>query len=133
MNREDASQSPQISDAEWRVMRVIWSLGQASSAQVIEALEGKTDWKPKTIQTLIGRLVQKGALTFEKNGREHIYRAAVDEKTCEIEASRSFLDRVFEGKLVPFLANFVERHDCTPEEIDELKRILEEKKDESNR
>lgn len=133
MDLEDASQFPQISDAEWRVMRVIWSLGRASSAEVIKALEGKADWKPKTIQTLIGRLVQKGALTFEKNGREHIYRAAVDEKTCEIEASQSFLDRVFEGRLAPFLANFVERQDCTPEEIDELKRILEEKTDESDR
>lgn len=110
-------------------MRSFWRMGEATSAQVISDLEGKTDWKPKTIQTLIGRLVQKGALSFEKIGREHRYRAAFDEKTCELEASQSFLDRIFDGKLAPFLANYVERQDCTPDELAELKRILEEKTD----
>ncbi len=119
-------QVPKISEAEWTVMRVFWKLGDATTGEVIAELEGKTEWKPKTIQTLIGRLVKKGALTFQKRGRDHLYRAAIDEKTCEHEASRSFLDRVYEGKLAPFLATFVERGDYSPEELAELKRILNE-------
>lgn len=107
-------------------MRAFWQLGEGTSAEAIAELAGQTAWKPKTIQTLIGRLVQKGALTFEKKGREHLYRPAVDEKTCEHEASRSFLNRVFDGKLAPFLANFVESQDCSAEELAELKKILED-------
>ena len=128
-DRNSVSEIPQISDAEWRVMRVVWRLGEATTAQVIAELDGKTSWKPKTIQTLIGRLVQKGALEFEKSGREHRYRPAINEETCSREASRSFLDRVFDGKLAPFVANLVEHQDFSPEELEELKRVLEEKTD----
>lgn len=117
---------PRISDAEWTVMRVFWARGEATSSEIIAALEDETDWKPKTIQTLIRRLVQKGALNYDKQGREFLYRPAVDEKTCESAASREFLDRVFDGKLAPFLANFVESARCSDDELAQLKRILEE-------
>jgi BlaI family penicillinase repressor len=125
----DTATAPQISDAEWTVMRVFWRIGKANTAKVIAELEGQTTWKPKTIQTLIRRLVQKGALDFEKNGREHVYRPAVDEKSCVQDASSTFLDRVFDGKLAPFLANLVDRRDCSPDDLAELKKILEDKID----
>ena len=130
MNDPEATEKdevPQISDAEWRIMRVIWRLGQATTAQVISELESRESWKPKTIQTLIGRLAQKGALSFEKQGREYLYTPTIDERTCSHDASCSFLDRVFDGKLAPFLANFVDQQDYTAEELAELKRVLEEK------
>ena len=107
-------------------MRVFWERGEATSADVVEALKGTTEWKPRTIRTMISRLEQKGALTFEEMGREYIYRPAVDEKTCEQAASKSFLDRVFGGQLAPFLANFVENGEYSEKEVAELKRILEE-------
>ncbi|MCB1237200.1 MAG: BlaI/MecI/CopY family transcriptional regulator [Verrucomicrobiae bacterium] len=116
---------PQISDAEWTVMRVFWERGEATVNDVVAALEGFTDWKPRTIQTLIRRLHQKGALAHEKNGREFLYRPAVDERDCEHAASRSFLTRVFDGRLTPFLATFAERESLSDEEIAELRKILE--------
>ena len=117
---------PKISDAEWIVMRVFWSRGELTSGDVVEELEKDSDWKPKTIQTLIRRLVQKGALDFEKQGREYLYRPAVTESACEQAASRQFLDRVFDGKMAPFLATFVESANYSDEDIAELKRILNE-------
>ncbi len=117
---------PKISDAEWIVMRVLWARGEATSSEVVAELEKDTDWKPKTVQTLIRRLLQKGALHYEKQGREFLYRPAVTESACEQAASRQFLDRVFDGKLAPFLATFVESASYTEEEIAELKRILDE-------
>lgn len=107
-------------------MRVFWNRGEATASDAVTALEDETHWKPKTIQTLIRRLVQKGALSYEKQGREFLYRPAVDEKTCERAASREFLDRVFQGRLAPFLATFVENNPCSDEELAELKRILED-------
>ena len=118
---------PQISDAEWMVMKVIWSQAPITTNQVVEALEDKTHWKPKTIHTLLSRLVQKGALTFEKKGREYSVSPIFDAQECGHAASRSFLGRVFDGQVAPFLACFLEREKLTPEEIEELRRILEGK------
>lgn len=119
---------PSISDAEWVVMTEMWRLGEATAKDVVQALEGRQAWKPKTVQSLINRLVQKGALAHRQQGREYLYRPLVAEDRCVHEASRSFVDRVFGGKLAPLLACFLERQDCTPAELDELRRLLEQQK-----
>lgn len=107
-------------------MRVFWDRGDSSTGDVIDALQSRTDWNPKTVQTLIRRLHKKGALEVAaKNGREFVYRPTVAENDCEHAASQSFLGRVFDGKLTPFLANFVENEAVSKEEIDELRRLLD--------
>jgi BlaI family penicillinase repressor len=116
---------PQISDAEWRVMKVLWAKAPQTTNEVVDALDGETHWKPKTIHTLLSRLVQKGALTFEKKGREYLFQPAVTAEQCEHEAASSFLDRFFDGDLAPFLARFVEGRKLKPAQIEKLKRILD--------
>jgi BlaI family transcriptional regulator, penicillinase repressor len=116
---------PSISGAEWTVMRVIWERGAATANEVVQALEGSMHWKPKTIHTLLRRLADKGALGYEKSGREFVFRALVMERDCQLAESRTFLDRVFGGGMAPMVAAFVEQERLTPKEIAELKRILE--------
>lgn len=116
---------PPISDAEWVVMTEFWRLGEATAKDVVQALEGRQAWKPKTVQTLINRLVQKGALGFRQQGREYVYLPRVEEDRCVHEASRTFVDRVFGGKLAPLLACFLERQECTPAELEEMRKLLE--------
>lgn len=116
---------PKISDSEWTVMRVFWERGELGVAEVIDALKADTDWKPRTIQTLVRRLQQKGALSHRKAGRGFLYAPKFAEAECEHAASRSFLESVFGGELAPFLANFVEREDLDESEIAELRRILD--------
>ncbi|MCB1211096.1 MAG: BlaI/MecI/CopY family transcriptional regulator [Verrucomicrobiales bacterium] len=116
---------PGISDAEWTVMREFWARGEATSADVIETLLETQSWKPPTIQTLISRLVKKGALGFTRQGREYLYRPLVAEEDCRHEVSRSFVDRVFGGKLAPMLSCFLEREKLSAKELDELRKILE--------
>ena len=120
-----SSQIPPITPAEWVVMRALWVKAPLSTNEVVAALRDQTDWKPKTIHTLLARLVQKGALRAEKRGREYAYSPLVRAEECEYEMSRSFLGRFFDGELAPFLARFVEREKLTRKEIEELKRILE--------
>ncbi len=107
-------------------MRVLWRIGEGSLADVVSGLEGQTEWKPRTIQSLLRRLVEKGAVRRVVEGRDHVYRPAVEEQACVHAASRTFLDRMFEGKLAPFLATFVGRAEITPEEIEELRKLLGE-------
>jgi BlaI family penicillinase repressor len=125
---ETDSQLPSISDAEWVVMAEFWRLGQATAREVVTALQGRQQWKPRTVQSLINRLVGKGALTFEQHGREYIYRPAVEESRCVHEASRTFVDRVFSGKLAPLLACFLEREKVSKNELEEIRKLLEEKR-----
>jgi BlaI family penicillinase repressor len=118
---------PRVSDAEWIVMKAVWRMGTATARQVVESLEGNSAWRPKTIHTLLTRLEQKGVLRCERSGREYVFEPVLTEEQCRISASESFLEKVFDGKLAPFLACFLKRESLSKKEIEELKRILEER------
>ncbi|AOT69573.1 BlaI/MecI/CopY family transcriptional regulator [Geosporobacter ferrireducens] len=120
---------PSISDTEWQVMKVLWTNSPITSSQVIEQLEGVTSWKPKTVKTLLGRLVRKNAVGFTQEGRSYLYYPLVTEDACVKEESRSFLERVYGGALSVLLTNFLEDQDLTKDEIDQLKSILDKKKE----
>jgi BlaI family penicillinase repressor len=119
---------PKISEAEWRVMRVLWERAPRSANEVVEALEGQTDWNPRTTKTLLGRLIKKGALGFRKIERSYEYFPKVAETACVKAESRSFLDRVYGGTVRPMLAHFIEDAKLSAAEIEELKRLLERKR-----
>src|SRR4051812_42157291 len=99
---------PKISDAEWVVMRALWTNAPMTTNEVVNALDDSTHWKPKTIHTLLSRLVRKGALEFERQGREYLFTPRVDAAACEREAAQSFLGRFFFGEIGPFLVRCVE-------------------------
>lgn len=130
--RGGRAEVPSISDAEWAVMRVIWDGGRLTANEVVEAVSPHRSWKPKTVQTLLRRLVDKGALGYEKRGREFVFRPLVDERACQVAESRSFLSRVFGGEMAPFLAAFVEREELSKSDIERLKRILEGERDDES-
>ena len=118
---------PKISESEWLVMRVLWSNGALTANEVVKKLTGQTKWKPKTIKTLITRLMKKEAIEFKKEGRKYRYYAAVSEAKCVGAQRRSFVRRVYGGTMKPMLAAFLEDADLSAEDILELKKILEQK------
>lgn len=117
---------PAISEAEWVVMQEFWRRGRATVAELVEALAAPQDWKPATIQTLVVRLHKKGALEFTKQGREHVYSPTVTEADCVHHVSRSFVDRVFDGRLAPLIACFAEREKLDARDLEELRSLLKE-------
>jgi BlaI family penicillinase repressor len=118
---------PQISDAEWLVMRALWAKSPATAKEVVAALETETRWNPKTVLTLINRLVGKGALGFTREARTHLYFPKLIESECVRVESRSFLQRVYGGAVQPMLAQFVKETPLSAQDIAELRRILDEK------
>ena len=116
---------PRISEAEWEVMKIIWTESPISASKIIHKLAPTATWKPKTIMTLINRLVKKGALGFEKEGRAHIYFPLIDQSVCVKSESRTFIKRVYGGAITPMLVNLMEDAELSKEDIKELKRILE--------
>jgi BlaI family transcriptional regulator, penicillinase repressor len=116
-----------ISDAEWQVMQVVWERKAATAAEVIAALAG-TDWQHRTIRTLLARLVDKGVLAAEPDGNRYLYRPLVSRSKCVRQEGQSFLKRVFGGDTAELLVHFVRGADISPEQIEELKRLLDEKR-----
>ena len=121
--------APKISNAEWKVLRALWARAPATTKEVVAALAPSTSWKPKTIMTLLNRLVKKGVLGFEKKGRAHHYFPLVEETEQVKAESRSFLQRVYGGALRPMLANFLEDAKLTDQDIEDLKRMLDKQRE----
>ncbi len=117
---------PSISAAEWDVMHVVWERGTATAQEVHEALGGGRRWSPRTVKTLLSRLVKKGALRFEVEGKRYLYKARVSREQCVRAESRSFIERVLGGSASPLLATFVREKKLSPEEIEELRALLDE-------
>ena len=118
---------PRISESEWELMKICWGRSPVSAQEIIDVVAAKADWHPKTVKTLLNRLVKKGALGFKKDGRAYLYHPLVAEKDCVSAESKSFLERVFGGSLKPMLAHFVETRPLAPDEIAELKKLLKER------
>ena len=121
--------SPTISDAEWRILETLWTDHPATAEDVVARLGSDSDWHPRTIKTLLHRLVRKGALEFTRDGKRYLYSPAVTREACIRAASRSFLDRVFGGAAAPAIVHMVEESRLTREDISRLKAILEAKLD----
>ena len=121
------SKMPKVSEAEWVVMQVLWSQGARTANEIIQELEGKVQWNPRTIRTLINRLLNKRAIHFDKEGREYRYSPAVSEDQCTRYERLSFLGRVYHGATKPMIAAFLEDARLSKKDIAELKAILEEK------
>ena len=116
---------PQISESELEVMKVLWKESPQSSGQIVDSLSTCTEWKPKTIQTLITRLMTKGAISAQKNGKAYLYSPVVSEEAYKAEANQNFLSRLYNGSINLMLASFVKEKSLTKSEIEELKQILE--------
>jgi BlaI family penicillinase repressor len=116
-----------ISDAEREVMMLIWKEGSQPIIPIIDTLSAKQDWAPRTIRTLVERLVKKGALEAESDGKRTLYSAKVTMAACVKQESRSFMDRVFGGEPAAMLVHLVKNSKLSPEEIQELKDILNAK------
>lgn len=119
-----------ISESEWEVMTLVWSSAPVAAADLVDQLTRKRGWAARTTRTLLERLVAKGALTYEQDGKRYLYRPAVTMADCVRRESRSFLDRVFGGKPAAMLVHLVKETPLTAEEIADLRRLLKQKEKE---
>ena len=118
---------PQISEAEFEVMKIVWKYAPISTRDITEKLLQTTNWSPKTIQTLIKRLVTKGALTYEKKSRMFIYTPAVKENEYIGQESNSFLKRYYNGDITAMVSAYIENDRLSESELDTLRSLLSQK------
>ena len=118
-------QSISISESEWRVMKVIWEEPPKTLQDILAELKN-SDWSTTTIQTYLARLVKKGALTTERQGKGYLYFPTISENECQIAESKTFLGRIYEGSLSRMVSGFVKSGNLSSDELQELKKLIEE-------
>lgn len=115
-----------LSEAEWKLMNVLWEEPYLTIKKLTEYLNEKTGWEKHTIITMLGRLEKKGAVSYRQAGRAKEFYTIVDREKMVEEEAESFLDRVYQGSLGMMLCQMVRRDKLSAEEREELQRMLEQ-------
>ena len=118
-----------ISEAESIVMEVLWRHGPMHSENVVETLHGQQKWREATIKTLLSRLLNKGAIRAEKEGRRYVYSPVLTRDDWLSYESKGLLDRLFGGRVAPLVAHFGRHGKLSKKDIAELKRMIAEMDD----
>ncbi len=114
----------EISNAELSVMQVLWQRQPLSANDVVTALGNDKDWHEKTVKTLLNRLVAKGALGFDKDGRAYLYYPLIAQQDYQLEQSRTFVERLFAGRVAPLVAGFASQNKLNADDVQQLKQLI---------
>ena len=96
-----------LTDAEWKVMSVVWEQPPTSARTVLDAVGDDTGWAYTTVKTLLDRLVEKGALTATIERNTSRYSPSITRKAARRSAVRGLVDRAFEGGFAPLVLQIV--------------------------
>lgn len=113
-----------VSEAELQLMQLLWDESPLSAAQVAERVPPGRDWSLTTVKTLLSRLVGKGALKAEAEGRRFLYRPAVERDTIAAVQAKGLVDRLFGGRVSPLVAQLAEQRELDPEDLAELEALV---------
>ena len=119
---------PQISEAEFEVMDVIWKYAPISTNEIMDRLAKTKDWSPKTIYTMLSRLEKKGVIVHEKESRVFVYTPCVRKEDYIEAESRTLANRFFDGAMNQMVVSFLDQKELSAEDLDELQRVLDRKR-----
>ncbi|MEW5553512.1 penicillinase repressor BlaI [Peribacillus frigoritolerans] len=118
---------PSISESEWEIMNVLWDKAPQTANDIILSLQESTDWKPKTIRTLLDRLVQKDVVGVNKDQRVYTFYPLYSQEECQRAETESFIKRIYGGTMKSMLVQFIHEDTLSDDDINELRTILNNK------
>lgn len=113
-----------ISPTEFEILDALWREYPVTANALVKRLNENKPWHEKTVKTLINRLVKKQAISFEKEGRTYLYFPLVSRDDYNQKASKSFIERIFSGRLSPLVAGFAKNNKLNADDIAQLKSII---------
>jgi predicted transcriptional regulator len=116
--------SERISEAEHAVMEVLWREAPLGAAEVSAKVDPVRGWSARTVKTLLSRLLSKGVIAHEEDGRRYLYRPAVSRDAFLARESGRLIDRMFGGRITPLVAHLAEQNRLTPADIEEIEALL---------
>ena len=118
--------TPSISEAEWKIMKLLWRQAPQPAYDLAQTLSQSDQWDPRMVKTLLNRLLHKGAVGFKTYKNLYLYFPLVAEEACVREESESFMERVFNGSLSLMLVHYARHKKLSKAEIETLKKIINE-------
>lgn len=113
-----------IGEAEFAVMDVLWSDSPLTAAEVAERTPSERRWSDRTVKTMLSRLLAKGVLSHEEDGRRYLYRPAISKDDYLAQESTRLIDRLFGGRVTPLVAHLAQRDRLTDKDIAEIEALL---------
>lgn len=126
MPQTNNDKSERISEAEHAIMEVIWDRHPVSATDVCDQICDARGWSMPTVKTLLSRLVGKGALATELDGRRFLYTPLIERADYVGGESRRLVDRLFGGRAASLFAHLAESEALTDEDLGEIERLLKE-------
>ena len=112
------------SESEMQILSALWDEAPQSATDLADNVGAANGWTLATVKTLVARLVQKGAVTAEAQGRRFLYSPAVDRADAVGDESQRFVDRLFGGRVSPLIAHLAEREALSDTDIAEIEALL---------
>jgi predicted transcriptional regulator len=126
MSDENDLKSERISEAEHAVMEALWEKSPLSAAEVCDRVCKERDWSMPTVKTLLGRLVAKGAVETEPDGRRFLYSPLIERAAYVGSESKRLVERLFGGRAAPLIAHLAENETLTDQDLAEIEALLKE-------
>ncbi len=112
---------PKVFESEYRFCLILWDNEPIKSGDLAKLCAEQLDWKKSTTYTVIKRLEERGILKNENS----VVTSLVSKEAVQCSESREFIDRTFNGSLPGFIAAFTSKKKLSPEEINEIKRMID--------
>ncbi len=127
-SKNESHNAERISEAEHAVMEALWQDSPLSAADVCDVVCKERGWSIPTVKTLLSRLVQKGALATEPDGRRFLYSPLIERSAYVGTESKRLVERLFGGRAAPLFAHLAQTEALSADDITEIERLLQEMK-----
>ncbi len=114
----------QCTEAEWKIMEVLWDRQPRSMADITKMLEPDTGWTRHTVITLLKRMQDKGSVAVDETGAVKLYSPRVSREDASTDQTRKLLSRVYEGKASLLINNLVDSGEMSIAEIEDVLTLL---------
>ncbi len=113
-----------ITDAEWKIMNVLWEKEGSTITEITRSFRDTTGWTKHTVMTLLKRLDEKGAVYYTEGKKAKMFYTKIPRNEAVIEETKNFLDKAFQGKIGLMINTLIQEEALTKEELDELYDML---------
>ena len=113
-----------ISEAELQLLQLLWEESPLGATEIADRVPAGRDWSLATVKTLLSRLLAKGAVSAESEGRRFRYRPAVDRETIAGGQADRLVDRLFGGRVSPLVAQLADQREINPDDLAELEALV---------
>jgi len=118
------AKTPTISDAELQVLQALWNEAPMGATDLAARVGPANDWSLATVKTLLSRLLAKGAIEAEADGRRFSYRPAIERDAVAGKQAGKLVEKLFGGRVSPLVAQLAEQRDLDPEDLAELEALI---------